>query len=575
MKGSIGTKLLAIFGGIMACFIVMSIMAYRGAEDFIAASEWVNHTHAVLGILKDTMSNLKDAESGQRGYLVTGEERYLEPYEEGVRNIDSMLSQLKTLVSDNPIELQRLEAVARIIPKKLAELKTTINLRRTVGFEKAREIVLNDSGKVFMDEIRKGIMEMETEEKQLLVKRDNENRMRASSLKLSLVFGVALCLVIFIASGFFILRHISEPLKQIASMANQIAAGNLAISVPLLSREDEIGSLSKAFGSMIRYFKEMAGILTEISQKNLTVKVKPESDQDIIGTGLVRMLNSLRAITNELKEGSAVLSSSTGEILAVTSQVAAGATETAAAVSQTTSTVEEVKHTAMASSEKAKGVSENAKIAAEIAQVGRKAVEASIDGMSQIKSRVELITENIMKFNEQGQTIGEIIASVNDLAEQSNLLAVNASIEAARAGEQGKGFVVVAQEVKILADQSKQATAQVRNILNEIQKATSAAVMAAEQGSKAVETGLKQAEEAGKSISALTERVTQTAHAALQIAASSEQQLIGVSQVASAMESIKQASGQNVAGIRQVETAATNLSKVGQNLKELLEQYTL
>src|SRR5690606_7732014 len=126
--------------------------------------------------------------------------------------------------------------------------------------------------------------------------------------------------------------------------------------------------------------------------------------------------------------------------------------------------------------------------------------------------------------SEQGQAIGEIIAAVNDLAEQSNLLAVNAAIEAAKAGEHGRGFAVVAQEVRSLAEQSKQATAQVRTILQDIQKATTAAVLATEQGSKAVEDGVRQTTEAGEAIAALAEMIDEAAQAATQIAASSQQQ---------------------------------------------------
>ena len=150
-------------------------------------------------------------------------------------------------------------------------------------------------------------------------------------------------------------------------------------------------------------------------------------------------------------------------------------------------------------------------------------------------------------MSEQTQDIGEIITTVNDLTQQSNLLAVNAAIEASKAGEHGKGFAVVAQEIKSLADQSKQATAQVRAILSDIQKATSASVMAAEQVSKAVETGVAQAAESGDSIRRLAEAIAESAQAATQIAASSQQQFAGMNQVALAMENIKQASQQNVA----------------------------
>jgi hypothetical protein len=281
----------------------------------------------------------------------------------------------------------------------------------------------------------------------------------------------------------------------------------------------------------------------------------------------------LKKILREISEGITVLASAASEIMASTAQVAAGATETAVAVSETTSTVEEVKQTAQVASTKARSVSEAAQNALQVTHHGRKAVEESIAGMGRIQEQVEAIAESIVKLSEQSQTIGEIISTVNDLAEQSNLLAVNAAIEAAKAGEQGKGFAVVAQEVRSLAEQSKEATAQVRTILNDIQKATNAAVLATEQGSKAVETGVKQSREAGEAIRQMGESIGESAEAALQIAASSQQQLTGMDQVALAMENIKQASEQNVAGSRQVEATVQNLHELGQKLKQLVEQY--
>jgi methyl-accepting chemotaxis protein len=188
---------------------------------------------------------------------------------------------------------------------------------------------------------------------------------------------------------------------------------------------------------------------------------------------------------------------------------------------------------------------------------------------------MESIAESIVRLSEQGQAIGEIIATVNDVADQSNLLAVNAAIEAAKAGEHGKGFAVVAQEVRNLAEQSKQATAQVRTILTDIQKATSTAVMATEQGTKAVDAGVKQSTEAGESIRVLAHSIAEAAQAATQIVVSSQQQLVGMDQVALAMENIKQASVQNVAGTKQAETAAQSLNELGQKLKQLVAAYRL
>ena len=290
-----------------------------------------------------------------------------------------------------------------------------------------------------------------------------------------------------------------------------------------------------------------------------------------VGLGIAFYLS--RAITRQLRESVTQLSTSSGEILATTTQVASGAAETASAVSETTATVEEVKQTAQVASQKARSVSDSAQKATQTSQAGRKSVEETAQGMQRIQEQMESIAESIVRLSEQSQAIGEIIATVNDLAEQSNLLAVNAAIEANKAGEQGKGFAVVAQEVKSLAEQSKQATAQVRTILGDIQKATGTAVLATEQGNKAVQAGVKQTAETGEAIRLLADSVTDAAQAATQIAASSQQQMVGMDQVALAMENIKQASVQNVSGTKQAEVAAQNLHTLGQKLQQLAAQY--
>ncbi len=344
---------------------------------------------------------------------------------------------------------------------------------------------------------------------------------------------------------------------------------------------NEVRPLSEALVSEADRFRKRELQIEANSRADVTTAMNQFSLMMIVisllavGSGAASGIWITRSITRQVSESVSQLSSSAAEILAMTTQVAAGASETATAVNETTTTVEEVKQTAQLSSQKAKYVSESSQKSAQVSQVGKKSVQEAIEGMNRIREQMESIAESIVRLSEQSQAIGEIIATVNDLAEQSNLLAVNAAIEAAKAGEQGKGFAVVAQEVRSLAEQSKQATAQVRTILNDIQKATSAAVLATEQGGKAVEAGSKQSTEAGESIRVLAESVTEAAQAATQIAASSQQQLVGMDQVALAMENIKQASTQNVAGTKQAEKAAQDLQTLGQKLKQLVDRKAL
>ncbi|MBA2658897.1 MAG: MCP four helix bundle domain-containing protein [Nitrosospira sp.] len=288
----------------------------------------------------------------------------------------------------------------------------------------------------------------------------------------------------------------------------------------------------------------------------------------LVGLGIGIHLS--RTITRELRESIIQLSASSAEILATTTQVASGAAETAAAVSETTATVEEVKQTAQLASQKARHVSDSAQKASSVSQAGRRSADEAIQGMHRIQEQMGSIAESIVQLSEQSHAIGQIIATVNDLAEQSNLLAVNAAIEATRAGEQGKSFGVVAQEIRSLAEQSRQATSQVRTILGDIQKATNVAVLATEQGNKAVEAGVKQSAETDEAICLLSASINEAAQAATQIAASSQQQMVGMDQVVLAMNNIKQASEQNVTGTKQAEVAAQGLYEMGGRLSALV-----
>lgn len=278
-----------------------------------------------------------------------------------------------------------------------------------------------------------------------------------------------------------------------------------------------------------------------------------------------------RSITRQLRESMSRLSSASAEILSTTTQAASAAGETVAAVAETNTTVEELKQASHLSAQKAKNVSETAQQSSHVSQEGSRSVEETSGRIRSMQEQMGSISECILKLSEQSQQIGEIMSTVNDLAEQSNLLAVNAAIEAAKAGDQGKGFAVVAQEVRNLAEQSKHATTQVRSILNDVQKATSAAVMATEQGTRSVETGLAQAVEAGESIRALARNIAEASQSAIQISASSQQQLAGIEQIAVAMENIRVATEQNAAGVRQVEQAAQSLNELGMTIRAMVD----
>lgn len=367
----------------------------------------------------------------------------------------------------------------------------------------------------------------------------------------------AIAILLVLMMSFSITRSITKPL---AVTTDLIASRDLTIDRSAYTKgKNELAFMLQSF---------IRNITTQKKAEEELTKHKEHLEETV-----QQRTAELTKILKEVQETTTVLSSSASEILAATMQLSAGATETATAVSETTTTVEEVKQTALVTSQKARYVSDNAEKAMQAAKIGREAVGDIVASVNHIQEQIESIAETIVKLSEQGHAIGEIVATVTDVAEQVNLLSVNAAIEAAKAGEQGKGFTVVAQEIKSLAEQSKQATAQVRTILNDVQKGIGAAVMVTEQGSKAADAGVKQAAESGQSIKILADSMSEATQAAAQIAASSQQQTAGMDQVVAAMESINKASAESASSSKQVESSARDLSNLSRKLQDLVASF--
>lgn len=358
----------------------------------------------------------------------------------------------------------------------------------------------------------------------------------ARSLATRIVGAAVLLLILVGLTAFVLATTISKPMTMLAEHAAGVSQGDLTGNVPTTRRKDEIGQLTDSFSSMVA---------------------------------------NLRAQTAQILEGINVLAASASEISTTSAQLASSASRTATAVTQTTTTVAEVKQAAKVVNERAQKVAETATHVVRVSEEGQKATEETVERMNQISDQMTSVGETVVSLSQSSQAIENIIAAVNDLTEQSNLLAVNAAIEAARAGEHGKGFAVVAQEIKALADQSREATRQVRSILEDVRKSIAAVVMATEQGIKSVESGVEQSQLAGEAIQALTDGVSEASRSATVIVASTEQQFVGVDQVSSAMANVELAMKQNVDGTYQLEQEAGRLQEVGVMLKDLVGNYKI
>ncbi|NOJ95852.1 methyl-accepting chemotaxis protein [Corallococcus coralloides] len=325
------------------------------------------------------------------------------------------------------------------------------------------------------------------------------------------------------------------PLERLARAAVGIAAGDLRQQIDTTGT-DEIGELARSFATM--------------------------------ADALVHLLHDLRGAATDLEHEAA-------GVLATSTQQSAMAHQQASAINETSTTVAEIAQTSKQATSYADAVIAQTQKSESLSAQGQKVVTESVEGMEKLGEQVKAIALSITDLNERTLQISDIIGQVKDVAEQSNLLALNASIEAAKAGEHGRGFAVVATEMRTLAEQSRMAAEQVRVLLGEVQKGTRVAVTTTDEGSRRAQAAMELARGAGSTILGLSEVIRESSGAARQIAGNTRQQTIGVEQIATAMGELTSAMSDSVEGTRRIEQVAGNLSILSKRFSELVGRYQL
>jgi methyl-accepting chemotaxis protein len=387
-----------------------------------------------------------------------------------------------------------------------------------------------------------------------------------------------------------IARHIARPVEALTAGAHRIADGDLsrrvepggpreiamlagAVNAMAAGLQSKIDAERRSLHAVETAVQEFGALAARVAEGDLsgTARVPDDPRLAALGVGINRMIGSLAELVGEIKEASSHLAAASNEILAATSQQVASTQEESAAVKQTAITVAEVRQTAGLVSSRAQSMAALARKANDVSAEGRRSVEEAIAGSELAKTTMEALAQRILDLSDQVEAVAEINMTVNGLAEQSNLLAVNAEIEAAKAGEAGRGFAVVAAEVKQLAEQCKDATAQVRGILKDIQRATQAAMLSAEKGMRTAESSATIANRSGEAIRMLAQTVSDGSGAAEQILASTQQQAIGMDQITDAMDNIQRSTEQTVAATTQVKSSARELTSLAMRLTDLVE----
>jgi methyl-accepting chemotaxis protein len=458
-------------------------VAYRSISALTITSQLVTHTHQVMEHIAEVLSLLKDAETGQRGYIITGDEAFLEPYQAGTTSVHAVVKELRELTADNPNQQKRIDEAEPLIAGKLAELKQTIDLRRKGNLEDTTKVVRGGEGRKIMDNLRVILAQMGREERDLLKQRAGEVEAASSGAKSTIVFGTLVCLLFVTAAGFFITR-----------------------------------SLSGQIGAAVRHVQ-----------------------------------------------------SSSAELQSAANQQASGAKESSTAMNEITTTISELLATSRQIAESAQRVAHVAEETSSAARSGDTTVQKSHDSVNSIKRQVDLIVTHMLDLGKKSQQIGGILEIINELAEQTNILAINATIEASGAGDAGKRFAVVADEIRKLADRVGGSTKEIRTLIEEIRAAVNTTVMATEGGSKAVDLGARQFVEVTAALKQITELLGTTTAAAREIELSTKQQTTAVEQVNIAVSNVAKAAKETEVSSGQTLQTAGQLAGLSRDLIRLIQ----
>lgn len=478
-----GRKLTAGFALSGITLLLVAWVGLQSTDTLIDNNVWVEHTHEVRRNVAELLTLMVDAETGQRGYVITGKEEFLEPYRLATSKIEAALVTLKSLTADNPEQQRRLTVLSDSIDDRLDHLNKNLELRKTSGLEIAAAAITTGEGKDQMDRMRGLMNEVDHTEAELLRQRTTAAEASAARAKTVIQWGSLLGAMMVALIGFLITT-----------------------------------SVSAQIGAAVHHIQ-----------------------------------------------------SSSAELQAAANQQATGAREQATSMSEITTTINELLATSRQIAESAQRVAQIADQTAGAARTGDVTVERASDAVGAIRKQVDLVVHQMLELGKKSQQIGAVLDIVSELAEQTNILAINATIEAAGAGETGRRFAVVADEIRKLADRVAGSTKEIRALIEDVRGAVNATVMVTETGSKAVDAGSQHFGDVAASFGKIGVGVTTTTEAAREIQLSTTQQTTAVEQVNLAITNAAQATRENEASSEQTLRTASQLAELSRQLIRLVQ----
>jgi methyl-accepting chemotaxis protein len=388
----------------------------------------------------------------------------------------------------------------------------------------------------------------------------------------NLVVIAVMTLLAVMGLGFIISAQLVGPIRRLSSAARSLAQGNLDNTITVNSK-DEVGELAGSFLGLVDYMTEISNAAHHIAINDLTVHVEPKSQGDVLGNAFKTMVVNLNAVVAQLADSSRELVKAASEIASTSEQASRGAKTQADQVNQVSSAIEEMTTTIVESSRNASDATEAAKGASTTATEGLKIVADTIQGMQRIAAVVKESSESISQLASSADKIGEIIGVIDDIADQTNLLALNAAIEAARAGEQGRGFAVVADEVRKLAERTGKATGEITEMIRGIQSQTEGAVQGMGAGIQEVDKGRELADKAGTSLNSIVSMAQRVNDMIVQIATSTDEQSSAAEQISKSVEHITSAARDGASTAQQSSAAAEELNRQADGLRQMVSKF--
>ncbi|MCX6151074.1 MAG: methyl-accepting chemotaxis protein [Ignavibacteriales bacterium] len=343
------------------------------------------------------------------------------------------------------------------------------------------------------------------------------------------------------------------------------------------SYKEIISGVNETLDAVITPVKDGSEVLTILANGNLTARVNGnyQGDHQIITNSINTVAESLNKALTEVSEAIGATASAATQISSSAEEMAAGSSEQSSQTTDIASAVEEMSKTILETTKNTSIAAETAKNAGKKAKEGGDVVKATIIGMDKISGVVSKSAETVYALGKNSDKIGEIVQVIDDIADQTNLLALNAAIEAARAGEQGRGFAVVADEVRKLAERTTKATKEIAGMIKTIQKDTGEAVQSIQEGTKEVEEGKKLVNRAGEVLKEIIAESNKVSDIVAQVAAASEEQSSGVEQISKNIEGINSITQETASGIQQIAKSAEDLNGQTSNLQALIEKFKL